>query len=113
MHDCYLSPQILDVFSNLNVKICSPHGSRPGSPTPQSDSELEMQRQSSAAEPTQLEAQLQAELVAGGKQSWKWGELPSPPPQPPRILSNEEESESQESGQGILRTHLALTAFLV
>jgi hypothetical protein len=95
------------------VKICSPHGSRPGSPTPQSDSELEMQRQSSAAEPTQLEAQLQAELVAGGKQSWKWGELPSPPPQPPRILSNEEESESQESGQGILRTHLALTAFLV
>lgn len=78
---CAVYTDMLSVLTCLFVTF-SPHGSRPGSPAPQSDSELELQRQSSAAEQTQLEAQLQAELGANGKQSWKWGELPSPPPQP-------------------------------
>ncbi|CAB3371056.1 Hypothetical predicted protein [Cloeon dipterum] len=90
-------PADLHFFSDTEATpCCSNHGSRAGSPTPQSDSELELRRQSSAAEPTQLEAQLQAELGVGGKQSWKWGELPSPPPMPPRMLV-EGSSESQES----------------
>ncbi|XP_065344001.1 phosphatidate phosphatase LPIN3 isoform X2 [Cloeon dipterum] len=108
---CSFTPADLAALQGLNL-ICQPfwsahinqnslsdpinHGSRAGSPTPQSDSELELRRQSSAAEPTQLEAQLQAELGVGGKQSWKWGELPSPPPMPPRMLV-EGSSESQES----------------
>ncbi|XP_059480533.1 phosphatidate phosphatase LPIN3 isoform X4 [Neocloeon triangulifer] len=106
---CSFTPADLAALQGLNL-ICQPfwsahigqtspqinHGSRAGSPTPQSDSELELRRQSSATEPTQLEAELQAELGVGGKQSWKWGELPSPPLQPPR-MQFDGSSESQES----------------
>ncbi|PNF27253.1 hypothetical protein B7P43_G05319 [Cryptotermes secundus] len=57
---------------------CGPHDSRPSSPV-QSDTEFEINRQSKAVGPTEEE---EAGKSALHGQSWRWGELPSPPPRP-------------------------------
>jgi phosphatidate phosphatase LPIN len=58
--------------------VCSPHDSRPCSPV-QSDTEFEMNRQSKAVGASEEEGTGKSALHG---QSWRWGELPSPPPRP-------------------------------
>lgn len=58
--------------------VYSPHDSRPSSPV-QSDTEFEINRQSKAISATEEEEVGKSALLG---QSWRWGELPSPPPRP-------------------------------
>ncbi|KDR23839.1 phosphatidate phosphatase LPIN2 isoform X2 [Zootermopsis nevadensis] len=55
---------------------CGPHDSRPCSPV-QSDTEFEINRQSKAVSEEEDEGARKSALHG---QSWRWGELPSPPP---------------------------------
>jgi hypothetical protein len=58
--------------------VHSPHDSRPCSPV-QSDTEFEINRQSKAVGVEEEEGTRKSALHG---QSWRWGELPSPPPRP-------------------------------
>ena len=58
----------------------------------QSDTEFEMKRQSKAVEVGEEEAVGKAGLQG---QSWRWGELPSPPPRPLMTSQNSRTSLSK------------------
>ncbi|XP_069692071.1 phosphatidate phosphatase LPIN2 isoform X3 [Periplaneta americana] len=90
-----------------------PHDSRPCSPV-QSDTEFEMNRQSKAVDAAEEEGPGKSSLQG---QSWRWGELPSPPPRPlltsqssraslskmepvdPEPISSSDEEKQQEAAQ--------------
>ncbi|PSN48263.1 hypothetical protein C0J52_03024 [Blattella germanica] len=70
---------------------CSPHDSRPCSPV-QSDTEFEIKRQSKTVDAGEEEITGKAGLHS---QSWRWGELPSPPPRPLMTSQNSRTSLSK------------------
>jgi len=76
---------------------CGPHDSRPCSPV-QSDTEFEINRQSKAVGVVE-EGETGKSALHG--QSWRWGELPSPPPRP--LLT------SQGSRTSLSKMELAVT----
>lgn len=98
--------------------VNSPHDSRPSSPV-QSDTEFEINRQSKAVG-EEVDGTRKSSLHG---QSWRWGELPSPPPRSlltshssqtsvnmveltdaePLLSSDEEGSKKQKEGECLLR----------